>query len=109
MFLCFFMIKLKKNKKLTTEERSKVKRFLTYLYQNKKYDGDEYKTNKNKLLECIDLVDEKSIFNKKEAINIRLFLDGAVVDFKENRFGFIVDDKVFVSAYNKIHNMFLNN
>lgn len=43
------------DKKLTTKERNKVKRYLTYLYQNNKYDNDNYRTNKNTLLKCIDL------------------------------------------------------
>lgn len=96
------------DKKLTTKERNKVKRYLTYLYQNNKYDNDNYRTNKNTLLKCIDLVDENAVFNTEQAIDIRLFLDGAVLDFKKNRFGCIVDDNIFISAYKKIHNMVLN-
>lgn len=93
--------------KLTTQERSKVKRFLIYLYQNNKYDGEKYCTNKKRLLECIDLVENESIFRKKDALDLRLFLDSAVIDFKKTRIGSLIDDDVFKNAYDKIFNMYL--
>ena len=93
--------------KLTTQERSKVKRFLIYLYQNNKYDSEKYCTNKKRLLECIDLVENESIFKKKDALDLRLFLDSVVIDFRETRVGLLIDDNVFSNAYNKIFNMYL--
>lgn len=94
--------------KLNTQERSKIRRFLIYLYQNNKYDNEEYRTNKKRLLECIDLVESESIFKKKDALDLRLFLDSAVIDFKETRIGSLINDSIFKSAYNKIFKMYLS-
>ncbi len=93
--------------KLTMQERSKIKRFLIYLYQNNKYDDEKYCTNKKRLLECIDLVENESIFKREDALDLRLFLDSAVIDFKKTRIGSLIDDDVFKNAYNKIFNMYL--
>ncbi len=92
---------------LTSKERSKIKRFLIYLYQNNKYGNKDHRTNRTRLLECIDLVENKSVFEKEESLDIRLFLDSAIVNFKENRFGYIIDDEIFKNAYDKIFNMYL--
>lgn len=94
------------NNKLTTEERSKVRRFLLWMYRNEKYDiKGSSKTTKEKLLQSLDSIEENSILNKEDAFNIRLFLEGGTISLRNDGKKFIYDDVIFMSAFDKIHNM----